>query len=71
MLSSPCATIQVGELRRQEAAQFAGALNLGELSGDARLQVPVPACDLVVALAQFAEQPRGLHRNDRLRREIF
>ena len=57
---------QIGELRREKAAQFAGALDLGQLGGDARLQFLVPAGDLVVAVAQLAQEPRVLHRNDRL-----
>jgi hypothetical protein len=62
---------EVGELRREKAAQFAGPLDLGELGGDTRLQFAVPPGDLVGAGAQFAEQPRVLHRDDRLRREVL
>src|SRR5215472_7733932 len=62
---------EVGELRREKPAHFAGALDLDELRRDARLQFLVPACDLLVALAQFAEETCVLHRYDRLRREVF
>ena len=39
--------------------------------GNARFEAAVQLSDLVGALAQFAEQPRVVHRNDCLRREIF
>ncbi len=50
---------EVSELRPQEAAQFAGPLDLGELGGNARLQLMVPAGDLVGVGAQFVHQARG------------
>ena len=42
-----------------------------ELLGDACLKPTIQFCHLVGALTQFAQQPRILHRNDRLRREVL
>ena len=55
----------------RETGAIAGALDLGELRGDARLKLAVPAGDLIGARAQFAEQPRILHRDHRLGGEVL
>ena len=62
---------QFGELRREKPLQPADPLQFAELRRDPVLQLPVPRRDLVGARPQFAEQPRVLHRDDRLRREIL
>ena len=62
---------QFGELRREKPLQFSDPLQFPELRRDPVLQLPVPRRDLVGARPQFAEQPRVLHRDDRLRREIL
>src|SRR6516164_5243362 len=62
---------QFGELGREKPLQPPDPAQLFDLFGDACLKSPVEFCDLLGALAQFAEQPRVLHRNDRLRRKIL
>ena len=62
---------QFGELRREKPLQFSHSLQFPELRRDPVLQLAVPRRDLVGARPQFAEQPRVLHRDDRLRREIL
>jgi len=62
---------QLGQLRREKPFQSSGALEFGELRRDPRFQFAVPPGDLIGPRAQFAEQPRVLHRDDRLRREIL
>ena len=71
MFSSPLRDNQFGELRRQKPFQLADPFEFAELRGDAVLQFAVPRRDLVGAGAQFAEQPRILHRDHCLRREIL
>ena len=44
---------QVSQLRREEAAQFAGPLDLGELRGNARFELAVPPGDFVGTRADF------------------
>ena len=51
-----------------EAIDLAWLLHLG---GDSHLQIAVQLPDLLGALAQFAQEPRILHRNHRLRRKIL
>jgi hypothetical protein len=55
---------EVGELRREEPPQFAGALDLGELRGDPRLQFAVPARDLIGALD-------GIHAEIRIEQRVY
>src|ERR1700732_725014 len=62
---------EVGELWRQEPAQFAGPPDPGEFPRDPRLQLAVPAGNLLGTLAQFAQQPRVLDRDNRLRGEVL
>jgi hypothetical protein len=62
---------QFGQLRREKPAQFAGALDLGELRRDPRLKLAVPPGDLLGALAQFGQEAGVLHRDDRLDREVL
>jgi cytochrome c peroxidase len=44
---------QLGELWREETAQFSAALDFGELRRDPRLQLLVPASDLLNTRPQF------------------
>jgi hypothetical protein len=41
------------------------------LLGDPRFEAAVQFCDLLGTLAQLAQQPRVLHRDHRLRREVL
>ena len=62
---------QLGKLRRQEALQPPDPTQLLDLLGDPRFEPAVEFCDLLGALAQFAQQPRVFHRDHRLRREVL
>ena len=62
---------QFGKLRREKALQPSDATQFVNLGGDPRLQIAVQLPDLLGALPQFAEQPRVLHRDDRLRGEVL
>ena len=70
MCSSP-RDDHLGQLRREKALEAPHALQLAELGGDARLQFAVHRRDLLGTRTQFAEQPRILHRDHRLCREIL
>ena len=39
--------------------------------GDPRFELAVPSGDLLIPLTQLAEQPRVIHRDDRLRGEVL
>ena len=60
-----------GKLRREEALQPPDPAQLLNLLGDPRFKAAVQLRHLLVALAQFAEQPRVLHRDHGLRGEIL
>jgi hypothetical protein len=62
---------ELGKLRRQEPLQPADAPQLIDLIGDSRLKPTIQLRHFVGALAQFTEQPRILHRDHRLLREIL
>ena len=57
---------EFSKLRREKALQPSDAAQFVNLLGDPRLQIAVQLPDLLGALAQFAQQPRVLHRDDRL-----
>src|SRR6516165_11482927 len=62
---------ELGKLRREEAFQPPDAAQLFHLVGDAGFEASVQFGDLLGALAQLAQEPRILHRNDGLRREVL
>src|SRR5215472_3751846 len=62
---------QFGQLRRQKPLQPSDAPQLLDLLGNPRLQPAVQLGYLIGALAQFTQQPRILHRDDRLRCEVL
>ena len=62
---------QLGKLRREKPLQPPDPAQLLDLLGDPRFEPAVEFGDLLGALAQFAQQPRVLHRDHRLRREIL
>ena len=62
---------QFGKLGCQEPLQPPDAAQFVDLLGDPRFQAAVELRDLLGALAQFTEQPRVFHCDDRLRRETL
>jgi len=62
---------QFGKLRREKAFQPSDPAQFVNLGGDTRLQIAVQLPDLLGALPQLAQQPRILHRDDRLGGEIL
>ena len=62
---------QLRELGREEPLQSPDPAQLLDLLGDPRFEAAVQFGHLLGALAQFAKEPRVLHRDDRLRREIL
>jgi len=62
---------EFGQLRREKPLQPPDPPQLFDLFGDARFETTVQLRYLIGALAQFADQPRVLHCDDRLRREIL
>src|SRR5215472_10047356 len=61
----------LGKLGGEEPLQPPDPPQLFNLFRDPRLQTTVQLRHLVGALAQFAQKPRVLHRNDRLRRKVL
>src|SRR6266446_1475351 len=62
---------QFGKLRREKPLQSSDSTQFVNLGSDPRLQVAVQLPDLLGTLPQLAQQPRILHRDNRLRREIL
>ena len=62
---------QLRQLRRQKPFQPSDPAQFLDLFGDLRFEVAIERGDLVGTLAQFADEPRIFHRDDRLRRKIF
>jgi hypothetical protein len=62
---------KLGQLRCEEAFEAADPAQLLDLLGDPRFETTVQLRYLIGALMQFVDQPRVLHRNDRLRGEIL
>src|SRR5271163_610528 len=62
---------QLGELRREKPLQSPDAAQLFDLLSDPRVKTTIEFGDLLGALAKFAEEPRVLDCDDRLRREIL
>jgi hypothetical protein len=62
---------QLSKLRREKPLQSPDAPKFLDLFCDPRFEVAIQRRYLVGALAQFTKQPRILHGNDRLRREIL
>src|SRR5262245_55304995 len=60
-----------GKLWSKEALQPPNPAQLLNLLCDPRFQVAVQAGNLLVALAQFVQQPRIFHSDDGLRREVL
>src|SRR5204862_5261483 len=62
---------QFGKLRSEEPLQPADAAQFVNLLGDPRFEPAIEFADLLGALAQFANEPHVLHRDHRLRCEVF
>ena len=62
---------QFGQLRREKSLQPPDPAQFFDLLGYPRLQATVQFRNLISPLPQFAEQPRVLDCNDRLRRKVF
>ena len=67
----PVRDYEFGQLRREKALQPPDPAQFIDLLGDARFKPAVQLCHLVGALAQFRQEARVLHRDDRLRRETL
>src|SRR5207237_525808 len=62
---------EFGQLRREEAFEATDPAQFLNLVGNPRFEASVEFGDLFGALAQFAEEPRVLHGDDRLLREVL
>ena len=62
---------QLSKLRCQKPLQSPDAPQFLDLRGDARFEAAVQLRHLVGALTQFTKEPRILHRDHRLRREVL
>jgi hypothetical protein len=62
---------QFGSLWSEKAFQPSDSTQFVNLLGHPRLQIAVQLPDLLGALPQFAQQPRVLHRDDRLSGEVL
>src|SRR6202008_2404834 len=62
---------QLGKLRREKPLQPPDPSQLLDLFGDPRFETTVQFGHLLGALTYFTEQPRVLHRDDRLGGEVL
>ena len=62
---------QFGKLRREKPLQPSNSAQFVNLLGHPRFEPAIEFADLIGALAQFAQQPRILHRDNRLGREVL
>src|SRR6516162_7942434 len=62
---------ELRQLRREEAFETADAAQFLDLFGDPRFETAVQLCYLIGAFVQFADQPRVLHCDNRLRRKVL
>jgi hypothetical protein len=57
--------------RSRARSASSAPVKLLDLRGDPRFEFAIPAGDFIGTLAQFTQQPRILHCDDRLRDEIL